>query len=134
MFRRQVGALTELYRAYGAHADFITIYIREAHANDEWKLFGVNADLPAYTAEGVCYPQPRTLAERLEVAERFAQHHAYHIPLFIDGMKNSAMRAFAAWPKRLYIVNRGAIAYRGGVNPFNYSPEDVKDWLGANTA
>jgi len=35
-------------------------------------------------------------------------------------------------PERLYIVDEsGHIAYRGGMGPFNYKPEEAREWLAA---
>ena len=37
---------------------------------------------------------------------------------------------YAAWPERLYIIDeKGTIAYRGGMGPFNYKPAEVRAWL-----
>ena len=38
--------------------------------------------------------------------------------------------AYAAWPERIYILNEdGTMAYRGGMGPFNYNPDEVRSWL-----
>lgn len=47
-------------------------------------------------------------------------------------MNNSAERAYAAWPERLYIIAAdGRIAYKGGLGPRDYRPEEVRAWLAA---
>jgi len=43
-------------------------------------------------------------------------------------MSNAANDAYAAWPERIYIIDEsGHIAYRGGIGPFNYKPEEAAD-------
>jgi len=36
--RRQVGDIAQIYNDYKDHADFLTIYVREAHPLDEWQI------------------------------------------------------------------------------------------------
>ena len=80
--------------------------------------------------EGVCYPQPRTLADRLIIANDFRKRFSYAPPLVVDPMSNAADAAYAGWPERLYVIDAdGRIAYKGKTGPFGYHPEEVADWL-----
>src|SRR5690348_18209933 len=80
--------------------------------------------------EDVCYAQPKTLAQRVAIANDFIQRFHYPIPFGIDEMNNAANDAYAAWPERFYIIDEsGRIAYRGGMGPFNYNPDEVRAWL-----
>ena len=48
----------------------------------------------------------------------------------VDSMSDLANRLYAGWPERIYIVDEsGNIAYRGGLGPFNYHPEEARAWL-----
>ncbi len=112
-----------MHAAYRERADFLTIYIKEAHPEDEWQM-GVNEK------EGVCYAQPTTLAERCAIAGEFIADSSYSIPLAVDDMRNSADEAYAGWPERLYVIDPGGtIAYKGGVGPFGFDPDEVEAWL-----
>ena len=105
------------------HADFLTIYIREAHPQDEWQMTS-NVD------EGVCYSQPHSLEQRLAIAQDFVKRFHYPIPLAVDAMGDIANRLYAGWPERLYVVGEdGTILYKGGMGPFAYKPEEVREWL-----
>ena len=45
-------------------------------------------------------------------------------------MENPANALYSAWPERLYIVDEsGRIAYKGGMGPFEFHPEEVGAWL-----
>lgn len=82
--------------------------------------------------EGVCYAQPKTLADRLRVANAFVTAHQYFSPLLVDGVENVAEEIYAGWPERLYVVDEhGLIAYKGGPGPFGYEPDEVEAWLAA---
>ena len=99
------------------------MYVREAHPTDEWQM-------KSNVKEDVCYAQPKTLEQRVAIANDFIQRMKYPVPFGIDEMNNSANDAYAAWPERIYIIDEnGRIAYRGGMGPFNYSPEEARDWM-----
>ena len=88
--------------------------------------------MPSNEDEGVCYPQPRTLDERLAIARDFAQRHDYQIPMLVDRMDNAADELYAGWPERFYVIDaRGTIAYKGETGPFGFDPEAVDAWLTA---
>ena len=103
--------------------DFVTVYIKEAHAQDQWRM-RVNDD------QGICYAQPKTLRERLAVANDFVRRFHFPIPMLVDDMSNRANQLYAAWPERLYVVDeKGTIVYKGKTGPFGYHPEEVEAWL-----
>jgi hypothetical protein len=82
--------------------------------------------------DDVCYAQPKTLEQRLAIANDFTKRFKYPLPFGIDDMTNAAEGAYSAWPERLYVIDEsGHIAYRGGIGPFNYNPAEVREWLAA---
>src|SRR5262249_30816989 len=115
--------LESMQRSWGDVADFLTIYVLEAHPTDEWQMDQNERD-------GVCYAQPQTLAERCAIARDFVQKLAHGLPLLVDPIDNPADAAFAAWPERLYVIDEaGRVAFKGGPGPFGYHPEEVEAWL-----
>ena len=110
-------------RRYGDRARFLTVYIKEAHAQDEWQM-------ASNEKENVCYRQPRTLAERVAIANDFVRRFHYDIPMVVDPIENPANQAYAGWPERLYVIDeKGTIVYKGKPGPFGYHPEEVETWL-----
>ncbi len=79
-----------MYEQFQAEAEFLTVYIREAHPDDEWQM-DVNLK------EDVCYLQPRTLDQRLGIANDFTKRFDYSIPLGVDLMSNQASELYAGW-------------------------------------
>ena len=113
----------KIYEDYKDRADFLTVYVREAHPTDEWQM-------KSNVKEDVCYAQPHTLGQRLAIANDFVKRFKYTVPFGVDDMSNAANDAYAAWPERIYIVDEtGRIAYRGGMGPFGYHPEEARAWL-----
>jgi len=120
-----VGEIVQIYNDYKDHADFLTVYVREAHPTDGWQM-------KSNVKDDVCYAQPKTLEQRVAIAKDFTARYKFPLPFGIDEMGNAADAAYAAWPERLYVIDEtGHVAYRGGMGPFNYKPADVRDWLAA---
>ena len=115
----------QIYNDYKEHADFLTVYVREAHPTDEWQM-------KSNVKDDVCYAQPKTLEQRLAIANDFTKRFKYTLPFGIDDMSNAADLAYSSWPERIYIIDEsGHIAYRGGMGPFKYKPEEARNWLAA---
>src|SRR5712692_1600922 len=123
--RFQIRDVVQIYEDYKDHADFLTVYVREAHPTDEWQM-------KSNVKDDVCYAQPKTLEQRVAIANDFTKRFKFPLPFGIDDMSNAANDAYAAWPERIYIIDEsGRIAYRGGMGPFNYKPEEAREWLAA---
>jgi hypothetical protein len=115
----------QIYNDYKDHADFLTVYIREAHPTDEWRMKSNEKE-----KDNVCYAQPRNLSDRVAIANDFTKRFKYPVPFGIDDMSNAANDAYAAWPERLYIIDEnGRVSYKGGNGPFKYDPKEVRAWL-----
>jgi len=120
-----VGDIVEIYNDYKEKADFLTVYVREAHPTDEWQM-------KSNVKDDVCYAQPKTLEQRVAIAKDFTSRYKFPLPFGIDDMSNAADSVYSAWPERLYIIDEtGHLAYRGGMGPFHYKPAEVRDWLAA---
>jgi hypothetical protein len=120
-----VGDIVQIYNDYKDHADFLTVYVREAHPTDEWQM-------KSNVKDDVCYAQPKTLEQRVAIAQDFTKRYKFPLPFGIDEMGNAADNAYSAWPERLYVIDEtGQVAYRGGMGPFKYKPSEVRDWLAA---
>lgn len=112
-----------MYEEFKREAEFLTIYIREAHPEDEWQM-------DDNVQQDVCYRQPQSLSDRLAIVKDFVQRFSYPIPIAVDTMADTADVTYGAWPERLYIVETdGTIAYKGGMGPYGYKPEEVREWL-----
>jgi Iodothyronine deiodinase len=111
----------DLHAIYDAHKDranFLTVYIAEAHPEDEWQM-------DSNVEEKIVFKQPKLFAERREAARILVERLKYRVPVAVDGMDNRADAAFAAWPERIYIVGAdGRVVYKGGMGPFEF---DVKE-------
>ena len=59
-----------MYEQYRDRASFLTVYIREAHPTDEWQI-------KDNEKENVCYMQPRSVGQRVAIANDFVKRFRY---------------------------------------------------------
>ena len=115
--------IEELREQYAGQAEFVYVYIKEAHPEDEWQM-------DSNVEDKVVYRQPATMGERLEIARAFLDEHGVETTTLVDDIRNTANACFAAWPERIYIIETdGTIAYKGGMGPFYFEPEDIAAYL-----
>lgn len=88
--------------------------------------------LPDNVEDGVCYSQPRTLAQRCAAARdmlALTEGVASGAALVVDSMDNACELAYEARPERLYVIRDGVVAFRSGPGPFCYSPSQLREYL-----
>ena len=107
-------AFEALASEYLDRADFVTVYVKEAHSREGWSLLGSANDAEHDVSEH------RTLADRVRAARHWIAGVTRDNPalavssLFVvDDMDDSARLAFDAWPERLYVVEDGVVSFRG---------------------
>ena len=82
--------------------------------------------------ESIVFKQPKSFDERKELAKILVERLKYRMPLAIDALDNRADDAFAAWPERIYVIGSGGkVAYKGGMGPFGFHPEEAEEALKA---
>jgi hypothetical protein len=122
--------LESLYKAYGKKAEFLLVYIREAHPSD-------GRQSRQNVKDGVIFKQPKTFDERVKVAHACHSGLKMTIPCVIDGMDNAVDRAYSGAPDRLCVVDiDGKVAYHSKRGPWGFKPKDaeavLKDILANN--
>ncbi|KAK7079979.1 Responsible for the deiodination of T4 (3,5,3',5'- tetraiodothyronine) [Halocaridina rubra] len=103
---------------YHEVANFVLVYIAEAHPTDGWALEG-NIDIKIH----------KNMEERIQAAEKLVDIHPLDCDVLVDMMDDEANIGYAAMPERLYIVKEGVVVYKGGIGPFDYKMPEVEDYL-----
>ena len=103
-------------------AQFLVIYIKEAHPADDW---------PMRVSPRLKYiKDPTTIFERFQVASTCVADLKLSIPTLIDSMENAACAAYKGHPDRLYVVGKdGKIVYHGAPGPRGFRPRDMENAL-----
>ena len=74
--------------------------------------------------------QPKTIEERLEAVQFCYKKLRVSFPAIVDNMDDRASADYAAWPARLYIVDKnGKIAYKGRKGPKSFKPLEMAEAL-----
>mmetsp|Transcript_115218 Transcript_115218/g.161980 ORF Transcript_115218/g.161980 Transcript_115218/m.161980 type:complete len:131 (+) Transcript_115218:563-955(+) len=116
-----MGALQELQHKFAADADFLCVYIAEAHASDEWPM-----------GEIVSLRQARKLDDRLTSAREFIDNTKFTWNVACDGMDNSFNKHFGAWPTRFFVVEDNRLTFKVELDEqWMFNVNDVDSFLGA---
>lgn len=119
-FYPEVEALFERYRD---QANFLMVYVREAHPTDGWAM-------KANERAGVAVAQPKTLAERAGICDQFCQRLKATLPMVVDDVGDEVGHAYSGMPARLYLIDgAGKIAYKSGRGPFGFKVGELEQAL-----
>ncbi len=95
------------------------VYIREAHPTDGWQVGSNRRD-------GILFEQPKTFAERVDVAAKMCEKLEIDLPCLIDNINNKVGADYAAWPDRIYVIGTdGRIIYKSGPGPRGFRPDEA---------
>lgn len=114
--------MERLSKKYGDAAQFLLVYIREAHPTEDWPM-RVSSSIESIN-------DPTSLLERQNVAESCVADLKIDIPTVIDNMDDSIAKDYKAHPDRLYVVGKdGNIKYRSGPGPMGFKPNLMEEAL-----
>jgi len=120
-FMANLSKFSDLHRKFAELADFITIYIAEAHPAER-NHFSDNYDIDTHA----------TMEQRIEAADTLREAAGEYLkdsPILVDRMDDKASISYGALPERLYVIQDGKISYEGGIGPFFYCVEEVDRFL-----
>ena len=99
------------------------VYLQEIHPTDGWQVKENEQD-------AVLFHQHRSMEERVEVGQACMIKLALEMPAVVDEMDDQVAKAYAAMPERLYVIARdGTVAYKGGMGPMFFRPEEWEQAL-----
>uniref|UniRef100_A0A8C4ZVE5 Iodothyronine deiodinase n=1 Tax=Gadus morhua TaxID=8049 RepID=A0A8C4ZVE5_GADMO len=107
----------ELVKDYRDVADFLVVYIAEAHATDGW-AFVNNVEIKRH----------QTLGDRLVAAQTLVDLEP-GCPVVVDDMSDVTACKYGSLPERLYVLQAGKVVYKGSKGPWGYYPSEVRTFL-----
>ena len=113
-----------MHKRYGDQAEFLAVYVREAHPGDgAWAgKFKNEAGAPIN--------QPTEIGQRVDVAGECCKVLQISMPLLVDDINDRVGRAYSAMPDRLYVIDRqGKVAFKSGRGPFGFKPGEMEQSL-----
>ena len=122
-FRGQAGNIEKLYHRYSDRADFLMVYVREAHPTDGWRM-------ESNDVFGVRLPQPKTDDERRGVAQTCRAALDFEMPFAVDTIDDAVGAIYSGMPSRLYLIDySGKVAYKSSRGPFGFKPAELENSL-----
>jgi hypothetical protein len=122
-FRGQAGNFEKMYRCYADRANFLMVYVREAHPTDGWRM-------ESNDRVGVSSAQPTTYDQRAGVALRCGRLLGLGFPMLVDTIDDAAGARFSGMPGRFYLIDRqGKIAFKNGRGPYGFKPDELEQAL-----
>lgn len=117
-----------LYQNYKDRAEFLLVYIREAHPDSVLYTLKDGEE----TLEKIL--QTDTFKARSDTAEVCCATLKLSLPAVVDREDNFVNEAYAGWPDRFVIVGvDGRVAFIGKQGPSGFKPAEVEEWLKENT-
>jgi hypothetical protein len=98
-------------------ADFLIVYITEAHPSDGWK-FKNNFDINTHIG----------VHDRMRAVDMLNKSQP-NCPVVADDLSNNLNYKYGAMYERLYISLNSVVVYQGERGPQGYHMEEVEDWL-----
>lgn len=125
-FTNQLSAFGKLVEEFSSVADFLLVYIDEAHPSDGWAAPGVSSSFEV--------KKHRNQEDRCAAAHQLLKRFSLppQCQIVADCMDNNANVAYGVSFERVCIVQRQKIAYLGGKGPFFYNLQEVQLWLEQN--
>ncbi len=122
-FRSQSGNVEKLFRRYQDRANFVMVYVREAHPTDGWSM-------ESNDRVGVALRQPRSYGERVEVAQACSRALRFGFPMLVDSIDDAVGARYSGMPARLYLIDpQGKVAFKSGRGPFGFKPAELEQSL-----
>lgn len=119
-FRTASPALNEMSKTYGQKAAFLLVYIREAHATDQWQTARNERDQ-------VQLAPASSEKQKGEYAAMCERKLHLRFPSVVDGLDNAAERAYSAWPSKVYVISAdGRVRYSSGLTEQEFDSSAVE--------
>ena len=113
--------LNEIFDNHRDKMQFLCVYIKEAHPEDNIGGYRANANAEA----GIVISQHVGIEDRAVAAAMCVLRLNLKMPMALDDMGNQVEDAYRAWPDRLFVLNAdGVITYRSEQGPFGFLPGD----------
>lgn len=103
--------LNEIAKTYAEQINFLCVYIKEAHADDEDQV-------AKNLKDGIIYNKPTSDDARAEIAAACMLRFNFSFPMVLDAIDDATEDVYVAQPERLYVLDEnGVITWKCGLCP-----------------
>ncbi len=127
-FRGQLEGINEVYKEYQDRAEFLFVYIREAHPDS---ILSVTDPRGRDTLLKI--PQPTNISSRTQTAVVCRRTLDLDFPIAVDTIENEVGQAYAGWPNRMVVVGTdGRVLFATAPSPRGTDARRLGAWLAEN--
>lgn len=122
-FRYAYPDVEAVFRRHKDQANFLLVYVREAHPSDGWGM-------ESNTRDGVSLKQPLTFGERVKACDQLCRKLKPLMPVGVDDITDPVGTAYSGMPARLYVIDTdGKVAFKSGRGPFGFKAGEMEQAL-----
>jgi tetratricopeptide (TPR) repeat protein len=122
-FRSSAEDLKRLHGMYGDRIPFLLVYIREAHATTDWQS-------TRNQREGIEIAPATDMRDKQQHAAMCSRNLHLSFPAVVDGMDGAVESAYAAWPSRLFVIDKaGQVRYETRLTELDFHPRELQHVL-----
>ena len=127
-FRDSADTLKSLDSQYGRRIPFYLIYIREAHATNNWQS-------TENQRQGISLAPAKNMAEKRGHAVMCTRKLHLPFPALVDGIDGRVEKAYAAWPSHVFVIGKnGRILFTSGLSRQDFHPRSMEAVLQSTLA
>lgn len=108
----------QLKAEYGDKVEWLSIYLKEAHAQDVWPL-----------GQHVCVLDHKSLGDRITAAKTFIERYNWQLPMIVDDMENEFLWTYLAHPERFYGFYNYKLQFKAQPVDAYFPLSQLTDWL-----
>ncbi len=132
-FREKLSQVIEISQRFSNQAEFLMIYIREAHPESTILVPESDQGLEDSSSKKMVlkkFEQTSTPEQRRANAQNCDSLLKVPFPMLIDDTQNTTLDQYGGWPNRLVVIDQnGAVAWDSGQGPRGFEPEKLAAWL-----
>ena len=110
--------MLDVQREFADIADFVMIYVQEAHPDDGWRMKN-NYNIRFH----------RSIEDRIEASQTLRSLLPSTIPLYVDTIENKASTAYSGCPNRILVIDEDTLIYQNGPGPTWFDFDETKQCL-----
>lgn len=127
-FRNQLEGVDVVYKQFKDRAQFLFVYVREAHPDSILSVIGQNGKETLLKI-----PQPKDMSTRVSNATVCQRTKDLNLPIAVDTIDNRVGKAYAGRPNRMVIVGTdGKILFATDPSPRGTDARSLRTWLSKN--
>jgi hypothetical protein len=124
-FRGQLESVDKVYDQFAKRAEFLFVYIREAHPDSVLSVMEEGGGQSLQKIE-----QAGDAATRIATAATCQRSSKLRMPVAVDTIDNVVGKAYAGWPNRMVVVGTdGRVLLASEPSPRGTDAERLEKWL-----